>query len=179
MTGPDRRFVPPSDVRFHVLVVGGGASGVLAAAHLLERPGSLCVTLIEERELLGCGVAYSTNDPAHLLNTRVASMSAFPDRPDHFLDWLRSGPDPLAHPDGFVARGTYGRYLASLLVPWQGSARLSCLHASCRGAEEPARGGIAAHLSDGRVRVLLGDAAILATGHALPEAGSHPLIFVP
>lgn len=64
----------------HVAIVGGGASGVLMATQLLSRPGGrFRVTIIEQRNLLGCGLAYSSDDPHHLLNTRVRNMSAFPD----------------------------------------------------------------------------------------------------
>ncbi|WP_430508807.1 FAD/NAD(P)-binding protein, partial [Escherichia coli] len=48
--------------------------------------------MVEGRHMLGCGVAYSTTDPDHLLNTRVHNMSGFADRPHHFLDWLRGRP---------------------------------------------------------------------------------------
>ena len=79
----------PDSARPHVVIIGGGASGVLMAAHLLRAPqGQAQVTIIEGRPMLGCGIAYSTSDPDHLLNTHASSMSAFPDRPDHFRDWL-------------------------------------------------------------------------------------------
>ena len=77
----------------HVLVVGGGASGVLMAAHLLRDPqGQAQVTILEGRHMLGCGIAYSTQDPGHLLNTRVSNMSAFARDPDHFRRWLAARP---------------------------------------------------------------------------------------
>ena len=99
-----------------VIIVGGGASGVLLAAHLLRRAkGQVVVTILEKGAMLGCGVAYSTSDPQHLLNTRVSNMSAHPDDPDHFLNWLRSEDGSAANPHGFVPRATYGRYLKSLL----------------------------------------------------------------
>ena len=45
----------------HVLIIGGGASGVMMAAHLLSRPDTgFRVTIVEGRHMLGCGVAYST-----------------------------------------------------------------------------------------------------------------------
>lgn len=78
---PDRA---PDRMR-HVVVIGGGASGVLVALHVLRSDPTARVSVTERNGLLGCGVAYATPDPNHLLNTRVSSMSAFPDDPDHFL----------------------------------------------------------------------------------------------
>ena len=70
----------------HVVVIGGGASGVLMAAHLLRDPqGQARVTIIEGRHMLGCGIAYSTDDPDHLLNTRAISMSAIIIHRDRYI----------------------------------------------------------------------------------------------
>ena len=62
----------------HVAIIGGGASGVLMAVHLLRQPNTARVTLIERSGAMGTGIAYSTVDPEHLLNTRVHNMSGFP-----------------------------------------------------------------------------------------------------
>ncbi len=162
----------------HVAIIGGGASGVLMAAHLLRDPQSQGrVTIIEGRNMLGCGIAYSTSDPDHLLNTRASSMSAFPDQPDHFRDWLAG--QGIAQPhqgDDFVSRSTYDAYMASLTLPWiqgDGPRRLRCLRTVCVALAEDG-GGVVAHLSDGRA--VRADLAILATGHALPEPDPDGLI---
>ena len=163
----------------HVVVIGGGASGVLMAIHLLgDARGEARVTIVEGRHMLGCGIAYSTDDPDHLLNTRAIGMSAFPDRPGHFCDWLAeqgisAGPQPG---DGFVSRSTYGAYMASLIAPWtrgDGSRRLRCLRDICVGLAEDGR-GVAARLSDGAF--IRADMAVLATGHALPEPDPRGLV---
>ena len=155
----------------HVVIIGGGASGVLLAAHLLSRPGrDLRVTIVEGRNMLGCGVAYSTTDPDHLLNTRVHNMSAFSDRPHHFQDWLaEQGGFGAVTGQSFVSRATYGAYMAGLLRPWsqgEDSRRLRCLRQTCIRVEETPR-GILAHLEDGQA--VIGDLAVLATGHVQPE----------
>lgn len=163
----------------HVVVIGGGASGVLMAAHLLrDAPGRARVTIIEGRHMLGCGIAYSTDDPDHLLNTRASGMSAFPDRPDHFRDWLaeRGIPAGPRLGDGFVSRSTYGAYMASLVEPWsrgEGARRLRCLRETCVGLTQD-RGGVTAHLSGGGS--IRADRAVLATGHALPEPDPEGLV---
>ncbi len=54
----------------NIIIVGGGASGVLLAVNLLRQAGTATrVTLIEQRDDLGVGFAYSTRDPAHLLGS--------------------------------------------------------------------------------------------------------------
>ncbi|MFZ0098236.1 MAG: FAD/NAD(P)-binding protein [Gemmobacter sp.] len=179
MTGPLRHPVARSAGRRpHVAIIGGGASGVLMALHLLTRtsgrPDDACrVTLLEGANSPGCGLAYSTSDPDHLLNTRVQNMSAFPDDPDHFQRWLATQGRP-ARPMDFVTRATYGRYLGALLQDGIATAnrRLSFLRQSCLRVE-PRGQGYRLHLGAGAA-VLDVDAVILATGHALPAA--HPLL---
>lgn len=171
---PQSRPVPPHAGHLpHVLIVGGGASGVLLASHLLRDPATpLRVTVIEGSHMLGCGVAYSTADPNHLLNTRVANMSAFPDDPDHFRRWLAAR-GLQAGPEAFVGRATYGAYMTDLLAPLSADGRLRCLRANCLRLAYT-RQGVAAHLDDGRV--LTADRAVLATGHALPERDAQGLV---
>lgn len=161
--------------RQHVVIVGGGASGVLMAVHLLRQPATRTeVTLIERAELLGCGIAYRTDDPDHLLNTRVSQMSAFPEDPGHFERWLSGEGLPVTG-GCFVDRGTYGRYLASLLAAWRDGGegqRLRCIRGECLRLFETAQ-GVIAELDDGRV--IRADRAVLATGHAVPAAPPRPL----
>lgn len=54
-----------------VVIIGGGASGALMALHRLRASPDLRVVVVEKSAMLGCGVAYSTSDPTHLLNTRA------------------------------------------------------------------------------------------------------------
>jgi uncharacterized NAD(P)/FAD-binding protein YdhS len=99
-----------------VAIIGGGASGVLAAIHLLQgAPEPIRVVIIEPRVELGRGVAYGTTDLGHLLNVGAACMSAFPDEPGHFTEWAKR----LTVTDGraYLPRTWYGDYLRSLLEP--------------------------------------------------------------
>ena len=66
-----------------IAIIGGGASGALMALHLARALplGGAEITVIEPAEEVGRGLAYSTDDPEHLLNVRVANMSAFADQP--------------------------------------------------------------------------------------------------
>lgn len=101
-----------------VAVIGGGASGVLAAIRLLgsapAKSGKLRILIVERRARLGRGAAYGTKEPFHLLNVRHGRMSAFPEDPDHFSRWIaRTVPGATA--DSFQPRFRYGEYLASVL----------------------------------------------------------------
>ncbi|MFD1911187.1 FAD/NAD(P)-binding protein [Halodurantibacterium flavum] len=159
----------------HVAIIGGGASGVLLAAHLLHNPAAaLRVTVIEGQNLPGRGVAYSTRDPNHLLNTRVANMSAFPDDPDHFRRWLSARGTEMTGAS-FVSRATYGAYLSDLLAPVAGDGRLRFLRATCTGLRtRPDGAGVILQMEDGQT--LPADSAILATGHAMPEPDPQGIV---
>ncbi len=91
--------------------------------HLLrEARAPLTIHLIEQHGWFGRGVAYSTGNPSHLLNVRVANMSALPDEPADFLLWLWRfdyNVDGLPIPPSghaFVPRSVYGTYLEDTLL---------------------------------------------------------------
>jgi uncharacterized NAD(P)/FAD-binding protein YdhS len=75
--------------------------------------GSLAI--VEPHASLGRGLAYSTPFDEHLLNVPAGKMSAIPDQPSHFLDWLRMRGNGQAAPGSFVPRKVYGEYLEDLL----------------------------------------------------------------
>lgn len=151
-----------------VIVVGGGASGVILAAHLLESDDpALRVTLIERRRDFGQGLAYSTDLPDHLLNVSALGMSALAHDPEHFWRWLKRG--GLARDEDapvYAPRAVYGRYLATLLdglVEREGgSGRLRLVRDACV-AVSPTSGGVEAKLANGTS--IVGHIAVLAAGH--------------
>lgn len=97
----------------HVAIVGGGFSGVLLAINLL-RHDTVRVTLVErQRDRLGRGLAYSAPHLDHVLNVRAANMSALPDAPAHFVDWLQA--EGAGQEASFATRRGYGAYLCTLL----------------------------------------------------------------
>ena len=167
------------DAGRRVIIIGGGASGVLLACHLLRDALDLRVTLIERRRELGRGIAYATHNREHVLNVRAANMSAFADEPDHFWRWLvASGAVAdieCSDPFCFVPRELYGRYVASLIEPLRAgdprSARLQVVHGE-GVALSKSRSGVAVTMADGAIHV--GHVAVLATGHEAPDpaAGS-------
>jgi uncharacterized NAD(P)/FAD-binding protein YdhS len=85
------------------------------------------VTIIEPRERLGAGLAYSTTFDQHLLNVPAGGMSAFAEQPADFLDWLRARHWPAANADSFAPRKLYGDYLQDLLEQTIRAGAGSCL----------------------------------------------------
>jgi uncharacterized NAD(P)/FAD-binding protein YdhS len=114
--------------RFDLAIIGGGAAGTLAALQCLRQARApLRIALFETAPRLGEGVAYSTTRPEHLLNVPTGRMSALPDRPDDFLDWLaaRSGHDDIAREAlarGFAPRREYAHYLRDRLQQARGAS---------------------------------------------------------
>ena len=74
----------------HFIIVGGGASGVLLACHLLRNDDDdIRVTLIEKRQVVGRGMAYSTAQPGHLFNVRATEYERLCRRSLAFLPMAR------------------------------------------------------------------------------------------
>ncbi len=87
-------------------------------ARLSEHP--VRITVINDQRPVGRGVAYSLRRPEYLLNVAARNMSAFPDEPDHFLQWLRTRSEFEARPEielreFFAPRQIYGDYLRSIV----------------------------------------------------------------
>src|SRR5882757_8777836 len=77
-TAPRAGSPPMSQPRLSITIIGGGASGVLLAAHLLRNPETdVRVNLIERRGRVGQGMAYSATQHDHILNVPASGMSAF------------------------------------------------------------------------------------------------------
>ena len=151
-----------------IIIIGGGASGILLAAHLLRRSDErLQVTIIEKRGELGRGVAFSTLQPQHILNVPASNMSAYADEPEHFRLWLnRSHPELPPDPFLFAPRRAYGEYLAEVLRRSAASAdektRISVVASEAVGLREVDK-GVEVLLADGTAR--FADAVALAVGH--------------
>ena len=164
-----------------VIIIGGGASGVLLACHLLRDPAvNLCVTIIEKRPDVGRGIAYGTANPHHVLNVRTSNMSAFADVPDHFWKWLAknniAGCRQLSDPFCFVPRTLYGRYIASSMEPLQSAGRLEIVQGECVGIRE-SESGVVTMLADGSAHA--SQIAVLATGYERQDVGREDCLVDP
>lgn len=148
----------------HVAVIGGGYSGTLQTIQLLRRGAK--VTLIEREERLARGIAYSTRHADHLLNVPAGRMSAFPEEPGHFADWLTAR--GKGGPADFAQRKVYGSYLEELLrvEGREAGDRLTVLESEAIDVEASEKREIV-HLRNG-ARVTA-DRAILALGNLEPD----------
>ena len=101
---------------YRVVIIGGGVSGALTAVHLLRQSRHcLSVVIVEPRQDIGLGLAYSTACDDHLLNVPAAGMSALADEPEHFLDFARRHLKQV-QPVDFLSRKFFGFYIRSLLA---------------------------------------------------------------
>jgi uncharacterized NAD(P)/FAD-binding protein YdhS len=162
-----------------IVIVGGGASGVLLACHLLRSfSGNIKVTLVEKNPAIGRGIAYGTANPAHLLNVRAANMSAFADDPDHFWRWLQANNLATAGSDQFcfVSRQVYGRYIESLLQDFSpGNDReLQIVQGQCI-AIAPAPSGAVARLAGGSS--IAAEIVVLATGNEICQVHAADILY--
>ncbi len=163
---------------FDLAIIGGGAAGVLTAIQLLrESTRALRLVLVEPQPSLAQGVAYATRYPEHLLNVPAGKMSAFPDLPEDFLDYLgqqQAYPaldrDTLAR--SYVSRRHYAGYLQQRLQQAQARsvARLEVLQDRVLALEKSAS-GLALVLQNGAP--LQVTAVAMAPGNALRPLPAH------
>jgi len=139
------------------------------------------VRLIERRRGFAGGTAYSTTFKDHFLNVRASNMSAFPDQPDHFVQWLAAeGEDAGATP--FVRRSRYGHYLKAMLSQASKRSEAGRLLLEADDVVGAERQGGHWRLTFGMGREVDVDAVVLAVGNfpphppvgMTPEAAASP-----
>ncbi|GGG56737.1 hydroxyacylglutathione hydrolase [Hymenobacter glacieicola] len=84
--------------------------------------------MVEPRPVPGPGLAYTAHRPEYLLNVRCEHLSAFPEQPEHFVNWLRVTQTESCH-FSFCSRQSYGRYLQQLIsqvLEWPSSNGIRC-----------------------------------------------------
>jgi uncharacterized NAD(P)/FAD-binding protein YdhS len=150
-----------SDRDYPVAIVGGGYSGTILAAKLARL--GIDALLIDGSGRAGKGVAYSTEEPAHVLNVPAESMSAWADDPDHFAQRFEA---EGGHRRGFAPRRLFGRYLREILdrIIVTGHTRID--HSAAVGASREGDAW-AVRLDDGRV--VHARALALAIGNQMPQ----------
>lgn len=125
MSAPEHPNNPAADV----LIIGGGLSAALLAAQLLRQAGQRRVLVVEPRDELGRGEAYSATHLGHTLNGNAARMSVDPDNADDLSQWLdqhiAAGGWPESAAQGvpvtelFAPRGLFGVYVRQRLAEAQ------------------------------------------------------------
>jgi uncharacterized NAD(P)/FAD-binding protein YdhS len=161
-----------------IAIIGGGATGALLVLSLVRTlpPNVADIVLIEPNDCVGRGVAYATTDPGHLLNVRVANMSAFVDQPEHLLHWLQHNGPAHGVTDAsairFIPRKVYGTYIADMAGHALQSASIRHVKDRCENLIET-DDCVTLHLASGAT--LQADYVVLATGHdAKPTLSGIP-----
>jgi uncharacterized NAD(P)/FAD-binding protein YdhS len=139
----------------------------MVAAQLARK--GVDAVLIDGSGRAGLGVAYSTREPAHVLNVRAEVMSAWP---EDLEDFAR-----IVEQDGgtrldFVERRQFGRYLRAILEDGMATGRLRLVERQAVSAE-PSKDGWTVSLENGESIEASG--LVLAIGNQPPE----PLPFEP
>ena len=129
----------------------------MLAAQLARR--GIASLLVEGGGRAGRGTAFSTREPAHLLNVRAEAMSAWPDAPEDFAS--RAG-----DPRGFAERREFGRYLRNILDEAVALGLVELVAAKAANAI-PQDAGWTIELDDGAS--IAAQALVLATGNQPPE----------
>ncbi|KQT60494.1 MULTISPECIES: FAD/NAD(P)-binding protein [unclassified Aureimonas] len=157
-----------------ILIVGGGYSGAAVAFHLARRSDPVAhIVVVEPRERLGGGLAYSSPDPSHRVNVPARRMSLSTEEPDGFSRWLDETQAAAADGEAlalggelFPQRSVFGRYVESRVAPFVRAGRIEQIRARAVAARrEGARYRV--ELDDGRV--LVADALVLAATHPPPS----------
>ncbi len=150
-----------SDDRVAVAIVGGGFSGTMLAAELARR--GVRSLLFEGAGREGRGTAYSTTEPAHLLNVPAAKMSAWAEDPDHFARTVEAGGGTAKD---FVERRAFGRYLRAILDEAVASGLVEVVQARALSARRDGNGWRIEVEGNGEA---MADTLALAQGNQPPE----------
>ena len=103
-----------------IVIIGGGFSGTMSVRHLVEQKKcKLSILIYNSNQDFSRGVAYNPESSKLLLNVVAGKMSAFPDKPNHFVEWClvneigeTNSIDLLK--GSFLPRMTYGKYLSDV-----------------------------------------------------------------
>jgi uncharacterized NAD(P)/FAD-binding protein YdhS len=106
------------DSTLSVVIAGGGFCGAMTLVHLVRiADKELNITLINKGYPLSKGIAYKSYSNIHLLNVEARNLSAFPDQPDHFVEWCLKKDlkiNKAEIPTSYLPRNLYGNYLEEI-----------------------------------------------------------------
>ena len=175
-----------------VAIVGGGFTGAAAAVQLVRAsPTPIAITILEPREELGRGMAYTAPDPDHRLNGNSDNHVLDLADPGELNRWcsqndiLRHDPEAMARNGNiFIRRHDFGRFVGDRVrehASWHTGSSIRHVHDVA----------IDASLEGDGVRVVTAagnttqaDLLIVATGNAAPRlpspvaetVGGHPRV---
>jgi len=177
---PGKNLVPHLTARTaksRVVIVGGGFSGATFAILLMRDPAlELCdITIVEPRAILGAGIAYSAEDPAHRVNITAERMAALPDAVSDFNTWIKQAgrldrdPDAVYPGRGtFPARSLFGLYIDDLLRETATAAPQVKYRHLQTWVEAVTKGASGYLLECASGAIIEADILVLATGHPAP-----------
>ncbi|MFN3190037.1 MAG: FAD/NAD(P)-binding protein [Aureliella sp.] len=174
-----------------ISIVGAGFCGTMTAVNLARLSDqALRVILINAHRPLGRGTAYGTKRPEHVLNVVARNMSAFPDKPSHFVEWLSSRHEFADRrqeelQEMFAPRRVYGDYLRGLLaacmnpIDARNPVEVESVEGEVIGVKQEASGAYSIELRSGVTCQT--DQVVLATGNQPPRSfpSSAPLRYDP
>ncbi|WP_244662068.1 FAD/NAD(P)-binding protein [Mesorhizobium huakuii] len=161
-----------------IAIVGGGFSGAATAFHLarLLPAGAADIVVVEPREGLGYGLAYSTPDPSHRINVPASRMTLISGQNSHFADWMEQTGAIVDDPEAIAANGAlypqrrvFGRYVESHLQPLLFGKTIRHVRSAVASVELSGQ-GYHLILADGGT--LAADALVIATTHPPPALPS-------
>ena len=155
-----------------IVVIGGGFSGTVLVARLLQVPpaGLTRLVLVERDGRPGRGVAYASRHHPYILNVPAGRMSASAADPLQFLRYAQRRRPSCAAED-FVPRAWYGEYLEELLRAAQLQApqriRLEVIEGAAVGVRRVDRASpLVVQIDHGAE--IVADQVVLATGNPPP-----------
>lgn len=147
-------------------VVGGGLAGALVAIHLLRvARARLRIVVVERRPEIGRGIAYSTSDPAHLLNVPIERMSSLCDDPMHLTRWAEARLGRRPAPGAYLPRQLYGEYIGAALAEYDRPAAGRTVEHVRDEVVDLRSGAAGAELVLGSGGVIACDQVVLALGN--------------
>ncbi|KAA0992188.1 FAD/NAD(P)-binding protein [Dyadobacter aurulentus] len=171
-----------------IAIIGGGACGISAFIELFlqfriaQKHREISITIIEENEEVGKGLAFGTKQPGHILNTQADLMGIHFTEPEHFSDWLiehdsRVGNEVVDNQGenrAFTTRRLYGDYLQEQFEHYFQLAKsegmdVAVLHASAKNVAKCKEGF---EISFSGSETCSCDVLILAPG--TPVANNYP-----
>lgn len=159
-----------------VAIVGGGYAGTVLALHLVRTLGAGHIVLVEPRDELGEGLAYSVADAAHCINVpaRQLGVSNAPD--DRFIRWLETrhpdlvggGPDASDPARTFVQRRRFGEFVRDRLAAALADSAVTLSHRRIRAAD--------VRIADGELELTLVDGATVHARQIAIAVGHGPAV---
>lgn len=176
----------------HIAFIGAGASTTISLINLVNAMNSSSayhgidrISIVEKSKTPGVGLAYSTNEPCHLFNSRANKIGIVSGQDDHFFKWLHAQPDKWQYSfpqitldditsDSFIPRAIYGHYLKDMFDLAINNARqngitVNVIEGDAVGATEiNQKGLIKIKMKNSATTLIEADKIVIAVGNPPP-----------